>query len=138
MEQYELKDLTLALFKDLMLEPSLEGWSDAGVVIQAYLRDSLADTHALCAWARETGKRISVRLVKGAYWDYETLHAQHGWPIPVYQNKWETDANSSCAKVLSTTTASRGARWPARWPMRSRWASRRAASSRCSTAWPSR
>ena len=102
MEQYELKDLTLALFKDLMLEPSLEGWSDAGVVIQAYLRDSLADTHALCAWARETGKRISVRLVKGAYWDYETLHAQqHGWPIPVYQNKWETDANyEACAKVL--------------------------------------
>ena len=101
MEQYELKDSRCAL-QDLMLEPSLEGWSDFGVVIQAYLRDSLADTHALCAWARETGKRISVRLVKGAYWDYETLHAQqHGWPIPVYQNKWETDANyEACAKVL--------------------------------------
>ncbi len=35
-----------------------------------------------------------VRLVKGAYWDYETVHAQsQGWPIPVYQQKWETDAN---------------------------------------------
>jgi RHH-type proline utilization regulon transcriptional repressor/proline dehydrogenase/delta 1-pyrroline-5-carboxylate dehydrogenase len=35
-----------------------------------------------------------VRLVKGAYWDYETVHAKaNGWPIPVFQQKWESDAN---------------------------------------------
>jgi RHH-type transcriptional regulator, proline utilization regulon repressor / proline dehydrogenase / delta 1-pyrroline-5-carboxylate dehydrogenase len=102
MEQYEVKDLTLALFKSLLLEPSLRAYEHAGVVIQAYLRDSLNDVHALCAWARQQGRRVTVRLVKGAYWDYETIHAQqHGWPIPVYQNKWETDANyEACARVL--------------------------------------
>ena len=35
-----------------------------------------------------------VRLVKGAYWDYETvIAAQNGWPVPVFTQKWQTDAN---------------------------------------------
>lgn len=102
MEQYETKELTLALFRSILESPEFADWNDAGVVIQAYLRDSLADTRALCAWSKGRGNRITVRLVKGAYWDYETIHAQqYGWTIPVYQNKWETDANyEECAKVL--------------------------------------
>ena len=32
--------------------------------------------------------------MKGAYWDYETVHAEAtGWPVPVFEQKWETDAN---------------------------------------------
>ncbi len=102
MESYELKDLTLATFRTLLEDPEIAGWTDAGCVIQAYLRDSLADAKALAAWARERKQRITVRLVKGAYWDYETIHAQqNGWPIPVYQQKWETDANyEACLAVL--------------------------------------
>ena len=39
------------------------------------------------------GAPVTVRLVKGAYWDYEVLHArQVGWPVPVFTRKWETDA----------------------------------------------
>jgi RHH-type transcriptional regulator, proline utilization regulon repressor / proline dehydrogenase / delta 1-pyrroline-5-carboxylate dehydrogenase len=45
-------------------------------------------------WARERGAPVWVRLVKGAYWDYETVKAKaNGWPIPVWQRKWESDAN---------------------------------------------
>lgn len=94
MEQYELKDLTLALFRRLLDQPELAGWDDLGLVLQAYLRDSLDDARTVVEWARATGRRFTVRLVKGAYWDYETVTAQqHGWPIPVYCNKPETDAN---------------------------------------------
>src|SRR5208283_4482686 len=45
------------------------------------------------AWAKARGTPVTVRLVKGAYWDYEIIHArQHGWPIPVFTQKVETDA----------------------------------------------
>ena len=45
---------------------------------------------------------MTVRLVKGAYWDYETIHAeQEGWPVPVWEKKWETDASyERCIDVL--------------------------------------
>ena len=46
-----------------------------------------------CDWAKATGRIVTVRLVKGAYWDYETIHAeQEGWPCPVWNEKWQTDA----------------------------------------------
>ena len=47
-----------------------------GIVIQCYLRDSDDDLVALRDWARQRGTPVWVRLVKGAYWDYETVHAQ--------------------------------------------------------------
>lgn len=102
MEQYELKDLTIATFKALVEHDELRGWGDLGCVMQAYLRDSLADTRALVDWARAGQHAITVRLVKGAYWDYETVHAQQqGWPIPVYQQKPQSDANyEACAEAL--------------------------------------
>src|SRR5690606_7350841 len=73
-----------------------------GIVIQAYLRDSAADIKALCEFAKARGTPFTVRLVKGAYWDYETIHAdQLGWPIPVFLNKKESDANfEHCATLL--------------------------------------
>ncbi|MEC9400237.1 MAG: L-glutamate gamma-semialdehyde dehydrogenase [Myxococcota bacterium] len=102
MEQYSYKALTLELFKSLMSEPELADYPHAGVVIQAYLRDAEADTRALCEWAKKRGTPVTVRLVKGAYWDYETIHSeQEGWPIPVFSKKWETDASyERCTEVL--------------------------------------
>ena len=102
MESYETKDISLALFRRLLESPELAGYPHFGFVIQAYLRDSLEDVHRMCRWARENGARVTCRLVKGAYWDYETIHAQQsGWPIPVYQNKWESDRNyEECLAVL--------------------------------------
>jgi RHH-type proline utilization regulon transcriptional repressor/proline dehydrogenase/delta 1-pyrroline-5-carboxylate dehydrogenase len=89
MEQFALKDLTLALF-----ERCCEDFAfDAGLAMQAYLRSGDADARRIGAWARRAGRTVTVRLVKGAYWDYETIHAeQMGWPQPVWSTKRETDA----------------------------------------------
>jgi len=93
MEQYERKDLTLAIFKDVLSLPKYSKRRDVGIVIQAYLRDAERDIEDLAAWARKRGAPVWVRLVKGAYWDSETVLAkQRGWPCPVFQEKWETDA----------------------------------------------
>src|SRR5439155_24648201 len=65
-----------------------------GLALQAYLRDSATDLSDMIDWSRKHGRRITVRLVKGAYWDYETLIAeQRHWPLPVFARKHETDAN---------------------------------------------
>jgi RHH-type proline utilization regulon transcriptional repressor/proline dehydrogenase/delta 1-pyrroline-5-carboxylate dehydrogenase len=94
MEQYAYKDLILKILQDLLLEPELRGRTDIGMTLQAYLRDSYTDLENLIAWAKQRGTPLTVRLVKGAYWDQETIHAaQKGWPQPVYANKEETDAN---------------------------------------------
>ena len=101
MEHYDVKDLTLDLFRELLAEPELAEL-DAGVVIQAYLKDSRDDLADLIAWAGDRSRPISIRLVKGAYWDAETIHAtSRGWPVPVYEQKAETDANfERCARLL--------------------------------------
>ncbi len=93
MEQYPQKDITLLCLKRLLMEPELCDWPDIGIAIQAYLRDTEADLRGLIDWARTRGAPVTVRLVRGAYWDYETVVAeQHGWPVPVWTRKWQTDA----------------------------------------------
>jgi RHH-type proline utilization regulon transcriptional repressor/proline dehydrogenase/delta 1-pyrroline-5-carboxylate dehydrogenase len=94
MESYEKKSLTLQIFQTILEEPEFRDDADVGIVIQCYLRDSGHDLVALRDWARRRGTPVWVRLVKGAYWDSETIRAKaSGWPIPVYQQKWESDAN---------------------------------------------
>jgi RHH-type proline utilization regulon transcriptional repressor/proline dehydrogenase/delta 1-pyrroline-5-carboxylate dehydrogenase len=94
MESYKLKDLTLALFKSIFEEPEFTQKPAIGIAMQAYLRDCEADLRDLVAWARQHHRPINVRLVKGAYWDYETVVAQQReWPAPVWQKKPESDAN---------------------------------------------
>ena len=94
MESYKLKDLTLALFKSILEEEEFRQQPPVGIALQAYLRDCEQDLRELVAWARRVNRPISVRLVKGAYWDYETVLArQRGWPVPVWSHKPESDAN---------------------------------------------
>ena len=94
MESYKLKDLTLALFKSILEEPEFSQKPGVGIALQAYLRDCEQDLRDLLAWARARGRRLNVRLVKGAYWDYETIVArQREWPVPVWTRKPESDAN---------------------------------------------
>ena len=97
MEHYDAKDLTLQLFRELMDDPALAGLQ-AGCVIQAYTRDSRDDLADLCAWSsarvRAGATPVGVRLVKGAYWDAETIQAAAaGWPSPLFGEKAQTDAN---------------------------------------------
>ncbi len=102
MEQYSVKHLTLEVFTELINEPEFKNYKFFGIVIQAYLRDSFEDVKSLTEFAQKRGTPFWVRLVKGAYWDYETIEAeQRGWPVPVYTNKAESDANYElCAKYL--------------------------------------
>ena len=102
MEQYSMKDLTIEVFCEILREPEFCDYPHWGIVIQAYLRDSFEDVKHLTAFAQEHGSLFTIRLVKGAYWDYETVIAdQKKWPIPVYMNKQESDANFEvCARYL--------------------------------------
>jgi RHH-type proline utilization regulon transcriptional repressor/proline dehydrogenase/delta 1-pyrroline-5-carboxylate dehydrogenase len=94
MEQYAYKDITLNILKKLLLEPEFRQRTDIGITIQAYLRDSEQDTKDLITWLQQRGYPLTVRLVKGAYWDQETIKAlQKHWPQPVYNDKAATDAN---------------------------------------------
>ncbi|HEX2383906.1 MAG TPA: proline dehydrogenase family protein [Acidimicrobiales bacterium] len=101
MEHYDAKDLTLQLFRDLLTEPEHRD-IEAGIVIQAYTKDSYDDLTDLIAFSSGRRKPITIRLVKGAYWDTETVHARAaGWPVPVYEGKAETDANfERCVRLL--------------------------------------
>jgi len=94
MEQYAFKDLTLAIFRGVLEEKEFHAGPHAAIALQAYLRDAEKDVRELIRWARRQKRRIGVRLVKGAYWDSEIAWAkQKGWPIPVFLDKTETDAN---------------------------------------------
>ena len=94
MEQYVYKDLTLAILKDILLEEEFRDRTDIGVTLQAYLRDSEQDLKQLISWAKQRGNRLTVRLVKGAYWDQETIKSQQNhWNQPVYNQKTASDAN---------------------------------------------
>ncbi|HEY2999081.1 MAG TPA: proline dehydrogenase family protein, partial [Acidimicrobiales bacterium] len=101
MEHYDAKDLTLALFRDLLSEDEFADLP-AGIVVQAYLRDSRDDLADLIAWSARRPVPVTVRLVKGAYWDAEVVHARaEGWPVPVFEDKAATDANyERCVRLL--------------------------------------
>jgi RHH-type transcriptional regulator, proline utilization regulon repressor / proline dehydrogenase / delta 1-pyrroline-5-carboxylate dehydrogenase len=94
MESYAHKNTTLELFKMIFTDEEFRDWPHAGIVIQAYLRDSETDLRGLIEWGRARGTRFAVRLVKGAYWDYETMKSrQNSWACPVFFQKPESDAN---------------------------------------------
>ena len=104
MEQYELRDLTSEIFRRTFdRRERFGGWPDAGIVLQSYLRDAPAHAAAMAAFARARGTPFQVRLVKGAYWDYETIVAgERRWPPPVLTEKRATDAQFElvCAALI--------------------------------------
>jgi RHH-type proline utilization regulon transcriptional repressor/proline dehydrogenase/delta 1-pyrroline-5-carboxylate dehydrogenase len=95
--------LSLKLVDKLVREPELGEWKGLGVVVQAYQKRAPLVIDALAKLGRESGRRIMVRLVKGAYWDSEIKRAQvAGRPdYPVYTTKAATDlAYLVCARKL--------------------------------------
>ncbi len=104
MEQYAYKDLTLRIFKEVLEEDEFRSWSEVGIAVQAYLRDSRGDLEELSRWAQRRGAPVWVRLVKGAYHDYERVVAgQNGWPVPVWTDKAASDASfESLTRFLLT------------------------------------
>ena len=95
MEQHAFKDTTLRIFREILLEPEFRDWPHVGIAIQAYLKETETDLRDLLQWVKDERKcPVWIRLVKGAYWDYETvIAAQNGWPVPVFTRKWQSDAS---------------------------------------------
>jgi len=88
-EQRELKELVFEVFMRCAEASDVP----IGVVVQAYLRSAEEDAQRIIDWTRRTGRQVTIRLVKGAYWDHETAHAARmGWPVPVWSRKSDTDA----------------------------------------------
>jgi RHH-type proline utilization regulon transcriptional repressor/proline dehydrogenase/delta 1-pyrroline-5-carboxylate dehydrogenase len=94
MESLDSRETTLELFFELLGEPEFREGPSVGVVLQAYLRDAGDELRHLLDWAEAAGRAdpLTVRLVKGAYWDHEIVEArQHGWSPPVFSEKAESD-----------------------------------------------
>ena len=91
MEHYEIKPLVLGLFLDMVAD--LPGDWQPAVALQAYLPETPEDLLCVLEAAQRSGRRLGVRLVKGAYWDQESAWAaQRGWRVPTLRDKAATDA----------------------------------------------
>ncbi|WP_354279469.1 trifunctional transcriptional regulator/proline dehydrogenase/L-glutamate gamma-semialdehyde dehydrogenase [Sphingomonas sp. PvP056] len=102
-EEADRLELSLDLLQSLAEDPELDGWKGLGFVIQAYGKRCPLVIDFVIALARRTGRRIMIRLVKGAYWDAEIKRAQvdglSGYPV--YTRKIYTDvAYIACARKL--------------------------------------
>jgi proline dehydrogenase len=96
MESLDSREAVLELVLGLLAEGELRAGPSAGVVLQAYLRDSPDTLDRILGWLGETERAepLVVRLVKGAYWDHEIVEArQHGWHAPVFEVKADCDRN---------------------------------------------
>jgi RHH-type proline utilization regulon transcriptional repressor/proline dehydrogenase/delta 1-pyrroline-5-carboxylate dehydrogenase len=94
MEQFRYKDITLEVYRRLRSAPEFLAEPNLlGVALQSYLLATDHDLEELLHWAGREQLPIAIRLVKGAYWDYEQVVAQqNSWPIPVHTSKAATDA----------------------------------------------
>src|SRR5690625_356543 len=97
MEEYRDLDLTLEVFTRLLSEPEFADL-EAGIVLQAYLPDSVAALERLITFAEQRARAghagIKVRLVKGANLSMERVQAEmHGWQQAPYPSKADVDAN---------------------------------------------
>lgn len=99
LEQNEFRELTYDIFKQVFSEPAYCQMDNVGIVVQAYLKNALGTLKDLADWSRDraqsgAGKSISIRLVKGAYWDYENIQqAKLGFPQPTFNEKSDSDIN---------------------------------------------
>src|SRR4051794_26810649 len=96
MESMDSRDAILELILALLGEDEFRDGPSAGLVLQGYLRDSPQTLDTIVGWLERTPRRppLTIRLVKGAYWDHELVQAaQHGWSTPVFERKADTDAN---------------------------------------------
>lgn len=96
MESLDTREAITKLTLELLSEPEFADGPSAGIVLQAYLTDSPQQLDELLAWQRATPRAhpLTIRLVKGAYWDHEVVEAaQHGWQAPVFTDRRACDRN---------------------------------------------
>jgi RHH-type transcriptional regulator, proline utilization regulon repressor / proline dehydrogenase / delta 1-pyrroline-5-carboxylate dehydrogenase len=102
-EEADRLDLSLDILEALCLDPDLSGWNGLGFVIQAYGKRCAFVIDWLIDLARRSGRRLMIRLVKGAYWDSEIKRAQVDGldGFPVFTRKVHTDVSYlACARKL--------------------------------------
>lgn len=102
-EESERLDLSLDLLEALCHDGDLAGWHGLGFVVQAYQKRALGVVRHVIGLARESGHRLMVRLVKGAYWDSEIKRAQSEGmaDFPVFTRKIHTDVSYlACAREM--------------------------------------
>ena len=102
-EEADRLELSLDLIAALCADPALAGWNGLGFVVQAYQKRCPAVIDFLADLARRSGRRLMVRLVKGAYWDSEIKRAQVDGmaDFPVFTRKVHTDVSYlACARRL--------------------------------------
>ncbi|MBV8806823.1 MAG: bifunctional proline dehydrogenase/L-glutamate gamma-semialdehyde dehydrogenase PutA, partial [Sinobacteraceae bacterium] len=94
-EEADRLDLSLDIIEALARDEATKGWDGLGLAVQAYGRRAPLVIDWVAQLARITGRRMTVRLVKGAYWDSEIKRAQERGlsSFPVYTSKAATDAS---------------------------------------------
>ncbi len=102
-EEADRLEISLDLIARAAAEPSLKGWAGFGLAVQAYQKRAIHVIDWLAELSRSTGRRLMVRLVKGAYWDTEIKHAQveglSGYPV--FTRKRTTDVSwLTCAQTM--------------------------------------
>ncbi len=91
-ETLRLREIIFELFRRLRSDEEFRGYRHLGLAMQVYFKDHDEKLDEILAWARGELLPISIRLVKGAYWDYEVaLAEENGVAVPVYTIKAESD-----------------------------------------------
>lgn len=96
-------DISLEIFEQTYVDPQLGDWQGLGLAVQAYQKRALDVVNWLADLARQHGRKIMIRLVKGAYWDTEIKLAQENGlkDYPVFTRKANTDVSYlACAKQI--------------------------------------
>ena len=92
-EEADRLEMWLNIFEAVYRDPALDGWDGFGLAVQTYLRRGSDTVRFLTELAGDVGRRIPVRLVKGAYWDSEVKLAQERGieSYPVFTRKSHSD-----------------------------------------------
>ncbi|MFQ5636215.1 MAG: bifunctional proline dehydrogenase/L-glutamate gamma-semialdehyde dehydrogenase PutA, partial [Gammaproteobacteria bacterium] len=102
-EEADRLEISLEIFQRVYRDRRLADYEGLGVAVQAYLRRAADVLRFLSDSASSAGRKIPVRLVKGAYWDTEVKHAQEQGleSYPVFTRKAHTDVSYlACARLL--------------------------------------
>lgn len=100
-EEAERLDISLQVFERVYRDNSLRNYEGLGLAVQTYQRRARSVLGFLSDLASDVGRRVPVRLVKGAYWDTEVKRAQEQGldSFPVFTRKTHTDVSYlACAR----------------------------------------
>ncbi|MES2525723.1 MAG: bifunctional proline dehydrogenase/L-glutamate gamma-semialdehyde dehydrogenase [Bdellovibrionota bacterium] len=102
-EHYHYRDLVLRIYEKCLMEtPELKDYAQTGIVVQAYLRDGVSHIRDVIEVAKKRKLRMPIRLVKGAYWDAETIEGEaHQFTPPQFLNKEESDLHFRALAYLT-------------------------------------